>query len=357
MEADRRERRLSLLSLLLDSSGILRGANAQTTPFTATAAPDATDAAGRGTTFKDVHGVEVRSLQRGFRARANDFLCRSGGQGRGESCQPKLRENLLIPVSQLYEVVEFLKNPTRFEKLGGRLPRGVLLTGVSPSSLLLSASITNGFSSQDLLEPERPCSPVLSLVKLVSPSSQLQVSRSPSHSPRQAAADDVPGSEFDEMYVGVGARRIRELFAAARKAAPAIIFIDELDAIGGKRSPRYVFSIFEEQERQLTSLDPQRCSLHEANSQPAPRRAGRLQPRRGCHSHWRYAAFLPTSFFLLTLSSQPPTSPNLSTRPSSDQDDSIATSSFPSPTSEAACRSSSTTCATSATTRSRSTSQ
>lgn len=46
------------------------------------------------------------------------------------------------------------------------------------------------------------------------------------------------GSEFDEMYVGVGARRIRELFAAARKAAPAIIFIDELDAVGGKRSPR-----------------------------------------------------------------------------------------------------------------------
>ena len=46
------------------------------------------------------------------------------------------------------------------------------------------------------------------------------------------------GSEFDEMYVGVGARRMRELFAAARKAAPAVVFIDELDAVGGKRSPR-----------------------------------------------------------------------------------------------------------------------
>lgn len=45
-------------------------------------------------------------------------------------------------------------------------------------------------------------------------------------------------SEFDEMYVGVGAKRIRELFAAARKKQPAIIFIDELDAVGGKRSSR-----------------------------------------------------------------------------------------------------------------------
>ena len=46
------------------------------------------------------------------------------------------------------------------------------------------------------------------------------------------------GSEFDELYVGVGAKRIRDLFSQARDKAPAIIFIDELDAIGGKRNPK-----------------------------------------------------------------------------------------------------------------------
>lgn len=63
------------------------------------------------------------------------------------------------------------------------------------------------------------------------------------------------GSEFDEMYVGVGARRIRELFAAARKAAPAIIFIDELDAIGGKRSPKDQHYIKQTLNQLLVELD------------------------------------------------------------------------------------------------------
>lgn len=73
---------LSLLSLLLDSSGILR-ASAQTAPFTPTAAQDGTDTAGRGTTFKDVHGCEEAK-------------------------------------AELYEIVEFLKAPGKFEKLGGK---------------------------------------------------------------------------------------------------------------------------------------------------------------------------------------------------------------------------------------------
>lgn len=150
---------LSLLSLLIDSSGILR-ATQQQTPFAAVPAPNPNDASGRGTTFKDVHGVEEAK-------------------------------------HELYEIVEFLKDPTKFEKLGGRLPRGVLLTGPPGTGKTLLARAVAGEAG--------------------------------------VAFFSASGSEFDEMYVGVGARRIRELFAAARKQAPAIVFIDELDAIGGKR--------------------------------------------------------------------------------------------------------------------------
>ncbi|GAA6009087.1 hypothetical protein JCM10207_004088 [Rhodosporidiobolus poonsookiae] len=153
---------LSLLSLLIDSSGILR-AGGQSTSFQPTAAPDPNDPSRRGTTFKDVHGVEE----------AKD---------------------------ELYEIVEFLKDPKKFEKLGGRLPRGILLTGPPGTGKTLLARAVAGEAGVPFFSAS--------------------------------------GSEFDEMYVGVGARRIRELFAAARKNSPAIIFIDELDAIGGKRSSK-----------------------------------------------------------------------------------------------------------------------
>ena len=98
---------------------------------------------------------------------------------------------------ELVEVVEFLKNPARYTKLGARIPSGVLLEGPPGTGKTLLAKAVAGESGVPFFS--------------------------------------ISGSDFVEMFVGVGASRVRDLFDQAKKAAPAIIFIDEIDAIGRRR--------------------------------------------------------------------------------------------------------------------------
>ena len=100
-------------------------------------------------------------------------------------------------ITELQEIIAFLKRPKDFEKLGGRIPKGVLLLGPPGTGKTLLAKATAGEAGVAFFETS--------------------------------------GSEFVEMFVGVGAARVRDLFEQARKAAPAIIFIDEIDAIGQAR--------------------------------------------------------------------------------------------------------------------------
>lgn len=98
---------------------------------------------------------------------------------------------------EVQEVVEFLRNPSRFTKLGGRMPSGILMTGSPGTGKTLLAKAIAG-------EAEVPFF-------------------------------SISGSDFVEMFVGVGASRVRDMFEQAKKNAPCIIFIDEIDAVGRQR--------------------------------------------------------------------------------------------------------------------------
>jgi len=100
---------------------------------------------------------------------------------------------------ELAEVVQFLKNPKKFKDIGAKIPRWTLLVGPPGTGKTMLARAVAGESNVPFLS--------------------------------------ISGSEFVEMFVGVGASRVRDLFANAKKIAPAIIFIDEIDAIGKKRWP------------------------------------------------------------------------------------------------------------------------
>ena len=117
---------------------------------------------------------------------------------------------------EVVEVVDFLKDPQRFTRLGGKLPKGVLLVGPPGTGKTMLAKAVAG-------EAEVPFF-------------------------------SLSGSDFVEMFVGVGASRVRDLFKKAKEKAPCIIFIDEIDAIGRTRGGRSVMGGNDERENTLNQL-------------------------------------------------------------------------------------------------------
>ncbi|KAL6310043.1 ATP-dependent metallopeptidase Hfl [Sparassis latifolia] len=117
---------------------------------------------------------------------------------------------------EIMEFVSFLKEPAKYEKLGAKIPRGAILSGPPGTGKTLLAKATAGEANVPFFS--------------------------------------VSGSEFIEMFVGVGSSRVRDLFASAKKNAPSIIFIDEIDAIGKSRGGRRGFGGNDERENTLNQL-------------------------------------------------------------------------------------------------------
>src|SRR5574340_257106 len=173
-------------------------------------------------------------------------MAKGGGLGGGMMGVGKSKANAVKPedidvtykdvggadeaIEELQEIIQFLKAPEQFSGLGGRIPKGVLLVGPPGTGKTLLAKATAGEASVAFFETS--------------------------------------GSEFVEMFVGVGAARVRDLFEQARKTAPAIIFIDEIDAIGQSRggTMRYVGN--DEREQTLTQLFTEIDGLNTETNKP-----------------------------------------------------------------------------------------
>jgi len=117
---------------------------------------------------------------------------------------------------ELQEIVEFLKNPKRFQRLGGRIPRGVLLIGDPGVGKTLLAKAIAGEADVPFFS--------------------------------------ISGSDFVEMFVGVGASRVRDLFKTAKESSPCIIFLDEIDAVGRRRGNGMSSGGHDEREQTLNAI-------------------------------------------------------------------------------------------------------
>lgn len=118
--------------------------------------------------------------------------------------------------ADLQEIVEFLKDPPKFQRLGGKIPKGVLLIGPPGTGKTLLAKAVAGEASVPFFS--------------------------------------ISGSEFVEMFVGVGASRVRDLFDQAKPKAPCIIFVDELDSVGRQRGANHSGGSNDEREQTLNQL-------------------------------------------------------------------------------------------------------
>ena len=117
---------------------------------------------------------------------------------------------------EVAEIIEFLRYPKKFHKIGGRIPRGILLVGPPGCGKTLLAKAIAGQASVPFFS--------------------------------------ISGSDFVEMFVGVGASRVRDLFRTAKENSPCIIFLDEVDAIGKKRGPGFVSGGHDEREQTLNAI-------------------------------------------------------------------------------------------------------
>ncbi|HDP54725.1 MAG TPA: AAA family ATPase, partial [Bacteroidetes bacterium] len=117
---------------------------------------------------------------------------------------------------EIMEIVDFLKNPKKYTSLGGKIPKGVLLVGPPGTGKTLLAKAVAGEANVPFFS--------------------------------------MSGSDFVEMFVGVGASRVRDLFKQAKEKAPCIVFIDEIDAIGRARGKNVNFSSNDERENTLNQL-------------------------------------------------------------------------------------------------------
>jgi cell division protease FtsH len=161
------------------------------------------------------------------------FIRRSGGGGQGVLSIGKSRAKVYVEgesakttfadvagvdeaKAELVEIVDFLKMPARYIEIGARIPKGVLLVGPPGTGKTLLAKAVAGEAGVPFFS--------------------------------------ISGSEFVEMFVGVGSSRVRDLFEQAKKQAPCIIFIDELDAIGKSRSTNGFYGGNDEREQTLNQL-------------------------------------------------------------------------------------------------------